>query len=232
VPFHVAIIMDGNGRWASRRHVPVLAGHRAGTRALKETVKSALRAGVRQLTLYSFSTENWSRPAEEVDGLMALLEEMIDSEVDELREQGVRLSFIGRREALAPGLQAKMADAEARTEGNDALVLFVAFNYGGRAEIVDAVQAALAGGVTPAQLTEADVAAHMYAPEMVEPDLIIRTSGERRLSNFLLWESAYSEFYFSDHLWPDFDGAEFQRALREYASRDRRFGGRQGEGHA
>lgn len=232
VPFHVAIIMDGNGRWASRRHLPVLAGHRAGTRALKGTVKSALRAGVRQLTVYSFSTENWSRPPEEVDGLMGLLEEMIDNEVDELHEQGVRLSFIGRREALAPGLQTKLAESEARTAGNDALVLYVAFNYGGRSEIVDAVQAAVAAGISPAELSEAAVAAHLYAPEMAEPDLIIRTSGERRLSNFLLWESAYSELYFSEHLWPDFDEAEFQHALREYASRERRLGGRQGEGRA
>jgi undecaprenyl diphosphate synthase len=232
VPFHVAIIMDGNGRWASRRHLPVIAGHRAGTRALKDTVKSALRAGVRQLTVYSFSTENWNRPPEEVDGLMGLLEEMIDSEVDELHEQGVRLSFIGRREALPPGLRAKLTESEARTAGNDALVFYVAFNYGGRGEIVDAVQAALAAGVAPAELSEAVVAAHLYAPEMAEPDLIIRTSGECRLSNFLLWESAYSELYFSEHLWPDFDEAEFQRALREYASRERRFGGRQGKGRA
>jgi undecaprenyl diphosphate synthase len=232
VPFHVAIIMDGNGRWASRRHLPVIAGHRAGTRALKDTVKSALRAGVRQLTVYSFSTENWNRPPEEVDGLMSLLEEMIDSEVDELHEQGVRLSFIGRREALPPGLRAKLTESEARTAGNEALVFYVAFNYGGRGEIVDAVQAALAAGVSPAELTEAVVAAHLYAPEMAEPDLIIRTSGECRLSNFLLWESAYSELYFSEHLWPDFDEAEFQRALREYASRERRFGGRQGKGRA
>jgi undecaprenyl diphosphate synthase len=198
---------------------------------LKETVKSALRAGVRQLTVYSFSTENWNRPPEEVDGLMNLLEEMIDSEVDELHEQGVRLSFIGRREALSPGLRAKLAESEAHTAGNEALVLYVAFNYGGRSEIVDAVRAALAAGVSPAELTEAVVTANLYAPEMAEPDLVIRTSGEYRLSNFLLWESAYSELYFSEQLWPDFDEAEFQRALRAYASRDRRFGGRQ-EGRA
>ncbi len=227
VPRHVAIIMDGNGRWASRRHLPVIAGHRAGTKALKETVRSALRAGVRQLTVYSFSTENWSRPSEEVDGLLDLLSEMIDSEVDELDQQGVRLVFVGKREQLGPTLVAKMTGAEARTAGNDTLVLFVAFNYGGRAEVVDAVRAALSEGVRPEALDEAAIAAHLYVPGMIEPDLIVRTSGEMRLSNFLLWESAYSELYFSDALWPDFDQTEFDRAIRDYASRDRRFGGRQ-----
>lgn len=232
VPTHVAIIMDGNGRWAAQHHVPVLAGHRAGTRALKQAVKSALRAGVRQLTVYSFSTENWSRPPEEVDGLIGLLEEMIDTEVDELLEQGVRLVFIGRLEALSPGLRAKLAESMARTAANDKLVLYVAFNYGGRAEIMDAVRAALAEGVSPDELDEDALAAHLYAPEMAEPDLIVRTSGERRLSNFLLWESAYSELYFSECLWPDFDEGEFRRALSDYASRDRRFGARERQGHA
>jgi undecaprenyl diphosphate synthase len=232
VPIHVAIIMDGNGRWAAQHHLPVLAGHRAGTRALKQAVTSALRAGVCQLTVYSFSTENWSRPPDEVDGLMGLLEEMIDTEVDELLEQGVRLVFIGRLEALSPGLQAKLAESEARTAGNDTLVLYVAFNYGGRSEIIDAVRNALDAGVSPEDLTEDVLAAHLYAPDMAEPDLIIRTSGERRLSNFLLWESAYSELYFSECFWPDFDESEFQRALSDYASRDRRFGAREGQGRA
>ncbi|MCZ7661890.1 MAG: polyprenyl diphosphate synthase [Thermoleophilia bacterium] len=228
VPVHVAVIMDGNGRWAARRHLGVLAGHRAGTRALRATVKAALRAGVRQLTIYSFSTENWSRPRDEVEGLMDLLGEMIDTEVPELDEQGVRVVFVGRRDELGAGLQAKLAAAEERTRDNSTMTLYVAFNYGGRGEIVDAVRAALAEGVCPEELTEEVVAAHMYAPDMREPDLIIRTSGERRLSNFLLWESAYSELYFSHLLWPDFDEAEFARALRDYASRERRFGGRGG----
>lgn len=229
VPRHVGVIMDGNGRWATRRRLPVLVGHRQGTRALKRTVESAIRAGVRQLTVYSFSTENWGRPPEEVSGLMRLLDEMIDQEVPELDEKGVRVVFVGRRDALDPGLARKFREAEEATRDNSTLDLFIAFDYGGRREIVDAVKSALAAGTDPADLDEAVVSRHLYAPDMGDPDLIIRTSGEFRLSNFLLWQSAYSELFFSEALWPDFDDAEFRRALTDYAARERRFGRRQAE---
>jgi undecaprenyl diphosphate synthase len=226
VPYHVGIIMDGNGRWATRRHLPVAAGHRAGTKALKRTVQAARRLGISQLTVYSFSTENWSRSADEVDTLMQILSETIRDEVPELREQGVRIRFIGRREELTAELREQMAWAEAQTGENDVLTLFVAFNYGGRTEIADAVRRALADGVTPEQLDEEHIARYLYAPEMREPDLLVRTSGESRLSNFLLWESAYSELYFADVLWPDFDEAELALAVQDYAGRERRFGAR------
>jgi undecaprenyl diphosphate synthase len=226
VPFHVGIIMDGNGRWAARRRLPVQAGHRAGTKALKRAIKAAVRLGVRQLSVYTFSTENWSRPDDEVSGLMRLMEEMLESEVAELDGQGVRLVFVGQLAAVAPSLRAKMRQAEEQTRQNDKLVLYVAFNYGGRTEIVDALRAALANGATSEGITEEDVARHLYASDMRDPDLIIRTSGELRLSNFLLWQSAYSELYFSDRLWPDFDEHEFERAVRDFASRERRYGSR------
>lgn len=228
VPRHVAIIMDGNGRWARRRHLPVLVGHREGTRALKRAVRAAIEAGVRQLTVYSFSTENWSRPEDEVSGLMRLLEEMIDAEVPELDAQGVKVVFVGRREGIDAKLLEKIEQAERQTAGNRRLVLHVAFNYGGRAEIVDAVKRIMAAELPADEVTENDITRNLYVPDMLEPDLIIRTSGEMRLSNFLLWESAYSEMYFSDVLWPDFDEEAFAEALREYARRERRFGRRDG----
>jgi undecaprenyl diphosphate synthase len=227
VPYHVGIIMDGNGRWAARRRLPVQAGHRAGTKALKRTIKAARRLGVRQLSIYTFSTENWSRPDDEVSGLMSLLEEMLDSEVAELAEQGVKIVFVGQLDDLSAGLRRKIREAEERTADNDELILFVAFNYGGRAEIVDALRSALANGATAETLREEDIARHLYAAEMCEPDLIIRTSGEFRLSNFLLWQSAYAELHFSDLLWPDFDEAEFERAIRDFAARERRYGSRE-----
>ncbi len=226
VPQHVGIIMDGNGRWAARRRLPVLAGHREGTRALKRAIYAAIELGVGQLTIYSFSTENWERPEDEVRGLMGLLEEMIDDEVPELHRNGVRVAFIGRREGLSENLRAKIERAERTTRDNQRLTLYVAFNYGGRAEIVDAVRSALRAGTPPEELDQEVIAAHLYAPDMAEPDLIIRTSGEERLSNFLLWESAYSELYFSEVLWPDFDEAAMRRALEDYAERERRYGGR------
>ncbi|MHB0978630.1 MAG: polyprenyl diphosphate synthase [Thermoleophilia bacterium] len=232
VPNHVGIIMDGNGRWAAKRHLPVLFGHREGTRALKRTVEAAIRTGVRQLTVYSFSTENWGRSPDEVRGLMDLLDEMIDQEVPELHEKGVRVVFVGRRDRGAAQLVDKFVQAEAVTRNNTVLDLFIAFDYGGRREIVDAVRAALAAGITGADLDEDAIGRHLYAPHMRDPDLIIRTSGELRLSNFLLWESAYSELYFSDSLWPDFDETEFRRALADYATRERRFGRRGVEGNA
>jgi undecaprenyl diphosphate synthase len=227
VPYHIAIIMDGNGRWASRRALPVLAGHRAGTKALKKTIRAAIELGVSQLTVYSFSTENWNRPEDEVSGLMALLEEMIEAEVPELKEQGVRLVFVGRLEAASAALQERMRWGERETAANERLTLFVAFNYGGRAEILDAFRAATTTGLDPLDLSEDDLARHLYSPEMRDPDLIIRTSGELRLSNFLLWQSAYAEMYFTECLWPDFDEDELRRAVGEYARRRRRFGRRE-----
>ncbi len=228
-PYHVAIIMDGNGRWARRRHLPVSAGHRAGVQAVRRIIEEARDLGLGQLTLYSFSTENWSRPADEVQGLMRLHVEMIDSEVPTLHKNNCRVVFVGRRDGLSAELLHRMDWAERLTAANTRMILFIAFNYGGRREIVDAVREAVAGGADPAVLSESDIAVNLYSPLMRDPDLVIRTSGEKRLSNFLLWQSAYSELYFSDNLWPDFDKAELRRALEDYAARDRRFG-RRGEG--
>ena len=228
VPFHVAIIMDGNGRWAKKRHLPVLAGHRAGAQAVREIVEMARDVGLGQLTLYSFSTENWSRSPAEVGGLMKLHAEMIDAEVPTLHENDCRVVFVGRRDELDPVLQERMDWAEKLTENNGRMILFIALNYGGRREIVDAVRAAVAEGAEAGGLAEPDIAAHLYSPLMRDPDLVIRTSGERRLSNFLLWQAAYSELYFTDVLWPDFGRREFQEALDDFIARERRFGGRAG----
>jgi undecaprenyl diphosphate synthase len=216
---NVAIIMDGNARWAEARGLPVLAGHRQGAKTLKETVKIAVRLGIRELTVYAFSTENWTRPKDEVEGLMAMFAELIDSETPELHEQGVRMRFIGRREEVSERLQDRMNWAEGETAQNERMTLFVAFNYGGRAEILDAA-ARFQGG------DEEDFARCLYAPEMTDPDLLIRTSGEIRTSNFLLWQCAYSELVFTDTLWPDFSEADLQAALDEFAERGRRFGAR------
>jgi undecaprenyl diphosphate synthase len=215
----VAIIMDGNARWAAERDVPVLEGHRAGAQTLKQTVKDAVRLELAELCVYAFSTENWSRPHDEVDGLMAMFAELIESETPELDEEGVRMRFIGRREGLSADLLEKMIWAEEVTAHNERLRLFVAFNYGGRAEILDAAARFEGGG-------EEEFRACLYAPEMSEPDIVIRTSGERRLSNYLLWQSAYSELVFSDVLWPDFAIEDLQEALREFEARQRRFGAR------
>ncbi|HET6830351.1 MAG TPA: polyprenyl diphosphate synthase [Solirubrobacterales bacterium] len=216
----VAIIMDGNGRWAAEHGVPVLEGHRRGARTMKERVKDAVELGIRELTVYAFSTENWSRPEAEVSGLMAMFAELILSETPELDDEGVRMRFVGSREGVTPTLIEQMEWAEEETADNDRMTLFVAFNYGGRAEILDAAERYDGGG-------EEAFAALLYAPEMSDPDLVIRTSGEQRLSNFLLWQSAYSEFLFSDRLWPDFGRADLEAALHEYASRRRRFGARE-----
>jgi len=216
---HVAIIMDGNARWARERDVSVLEGHRRGADALKQTVRNAVSLDVRELTVYAFSTENWTRPQAEVDGLMAMFAQLIQSETPELDEQGVRMTFIGRRDEVSAELREKMAWAEGETAGNERMKLFVAFNYGGRAEILDAA-ARFEGG------DEDAFGRLLYAGDMTDPDLLIRTSGERRLSNFLLWQCAYSELVFSDTLWPDFDRAELAAALDEYAARERRFGAR------
>jgi undecaprenyl diphosphate synthase len=215
----VAIIMDGNARWAAERGLPVLEGHREGAQALKRTVKDAVRLGLEELCVYAFSTENWSRPRDEVEGLMAMFAELISSETPELDEEGVRMRFVGQREELSDVLRERMGWAEDVTAHNERLRLYVAFNYGGRAEILDAA-ARFRGG------SEEDFRACLYAPEMADPDLVIRTSGERRLSNYLLWQTAYSELVFADELWPDFDRAAFRAALDEYEGRARRFGGR------
>ena len=216
---YVAIITDGNGRWAQRRGLPVLEGHRAGADVVKARLRDAVELGIEQLTVYSFSTENWSRSDEEVSGLMRMFAERIDAETPELHDEGVRMRFIGRRAGVDPELVGRMEWAEALTARNDRITFFVAFNYGGRAEIVDAARRFTDGD-------EADFARLLYAPEMRDPDLLIRTSGEQRISNFLLWQCAYSEFVFRDELWPDFDRAAFEASLEEFAARRRRFGGR------
>jgi undecaprenyl diphosphate synthase len=215
----VAIIMDGNGRWATERGLPVLEGHRRGAKTMKQTVMDAVALGIRELTVYAFSTENWSRPEDEVAGLMEMFAELIVSETPELDEEGVRMRFVGSRRGVSDRLLEQMDWAEAETRANTRLLLFVAFNYGGRAEILDAAARYEGGG-------EDAFAKLLYAPDMSDPELVIRTSGEQRLSNFLLWQSAYSELHFSDCLWPDFDRAELERALRAYGSRRRRFGAR------
>jgi undecaprenyl diphosphate synthase len=216
---YVAIITDGNGRWAQSRGLPVLAGHEAGADVVKARLRDSVELGVKELTVYSFSTENWSRSRDEVEGLMAMFAARIDRETPELDEEGVRMRFIGRREGLDPELLRRMEWAEEKTAGNDRITLFVAFNYGGRAEIVDAAR-------TFSGESEDDFRRHLYAPDMHDADLLIRTSGELRISNYLLWQAAYSEFVFRDELWPDFSRGAYEESLDEYAARRRRFGGR------
>jgi undecaprenyl diphosphate synthase len=216
---YVAIITDGNGRWAQARDLPVAEGHKAGADTVKARLRDAVEFGIRELTVYSFSTENWSRSAEEVTGLMRMFSERILGETPELKEQGVRMRFVGRRDRVAGALLEQMDWAEAETAHNDRITLFIAFNYGGRAEIVDAA-ARFQGG------SEEDFAKLLYAPEMHDPDVVIRTSGEQRVSNYLLWQSAYSELVFADALWPDFSREAFRAALDEFEARTRRFGGR------
>ena len=219
-PRYVAIITDGNGRWAKARGLPAVRGHEAGADIVKARLKDAVRFGIRELTVYSFSTENWSRSKTEVSGLMRMFARRIDQETPELKAEGVRMRFIGRRDApVSKRLLEKMEWAERETAENDRITLFVAFNYGGRAEILDAAARFQGGG-------EDDFRALLYAPEMHDPDLIIRTSGEQRLSNYLLWQSAYSEFVFRDELWPDFSREALEESLAEYSERRRRFGGR------
>jgi undecaprenyl diphosphate synthase len=218
-PRYVAIITDGNGRWAKRQGVSVAAGHNAGADNVKARLRDAVDLGVSELTVYSFSTENWSRPAKEVSALMRMFSRRIKSETPELRDEGVRMRFIGRREGVSAALARQMDWAEAETAHNRRITLFVAFNYGGRAEILDAA-ARFQGG------DEDEFRALLYAPEMHDPDLIIRTSGEQRLSNYLLWQSAYSELVFRDELWPDFTREAFEESLAQYAGRRRRYGGR------
>jgi undecaprenyl diphosphate synthase len=219
-PRYVAIITDGNGRWAQRRGLPVADGHRAGADVVKERLRDAAELGVEELTVFSFSTENWNRDPDEVAGLMEMFDRRIASETPELDSEGVRMRFIGRREGIGSDLVERMEWAEGQTAGNRRITLFVAFNYGGRAEIVDAARSFQGG-------SEEEFRAHLYAPEMHDPDLLIRTSGEQRVSNYLLWQCAYSELVFSEALWPDFGRAEFEACLAEFESRQRRFGARQ-----
>ena len=216
---YVAIITDGNGRWAQRRGLPVAEGHQAGADTVKARLRDAAEFGIRELTVYSFSTENWSRPAEEVTALMRMFSERIMSETPELKEEGVRMRFIGRREGVARALLEQMDWAEAETAHNDVITLYVAFNYGARAEILDAAERYTGGG-------EEAFRRLLYAPEMHDPDLLIRTSGEQRISNYLLWQLAYSELVFVDELWPDFSREAFRAALDAYEGRQRRFGRR------
>jgi undecaprenyl diphosphate synthase len=216
---YVAIITDGNGRWAQRRGVPVAEGHQAGADTVKARLRDAAEWGIRELTVYSFSTENWSRPVEEVTALMRMFSQRILAETPELKEEGVRMRFIGRRQGVAPALLEQMDWAEAQTADNDVITLFVAFNYGARAEILDAAERYTGGG-------EDAFRNLLYAPEMHDPDLLIRTSGEQRISNYLLWQLAYSELMFVDELWPDFSREAFRAALDAFEGRQRRFGAR------
>jgi undecaprenyl diphosphate synthase len=222
----IAIILDGNARWAEQRRLPVSEGHRAGTRAVRRTVEAAIDLGVRSLALYAFSTENWTRPPDEVEDLMEIFGETIDRELPDLAQEGVRTRFIGRRDRAPAWLREKMKHLEEGTAENERLNLWIAFDYGGRDEIVEAVRRLLTSGADPAGLDEDALRTHLYAPEMPDPDLVIRTSGEYRMSNFLLWQSAYSELVFLDTLWPDFDEEHLRSALEEFARRRRRFGGR------
>ena len=222
----VAIIMDGNGRWASARGVPVADGHREGTRALRRTVEAAIDAGILSLAVYAFSTENWARPVDEVATLMEILSETIDRELPDLARQGVRTRFMGRRDRVPPALRDKMGRLEQETASLDTLQLWIAFDYGGRAEIVDAARRLVDDGLAADAIDEDAIAARLYAPELAEIDLLIRTSGEARISNFLLWQTAYTEIVLTDTLWPDFGAEALQAALDEFARRARRFGGR------
>jgi undecaprenyl diphosphate synthase len=223
VPHAVAIVMDGNGRWATARGVSVAEGHRAGSRALRPVVETAIDVGVESLAVYAFSTENWTRPGEEVEALMEIFGETIDRELVDLAKEGVRTRFVGRRDRAPDWLRAKLAELEAATATETRLNLWIAFDYGGRAELVEAARRIAESG---AKVDEESFGQYLYAPEMPDPDLVIRTSGELRVSNFLLWQSAYAEFAFIDTLWPDFGPKEFRAAIEDYASRRRRFGGR------
>jgi undecaprenyl diphosphate synthase len=224
VPKHIAIIMDGNGRWALSRGLPRLAGHRAGTENLRRVIEACIEFGIEYLTIYAFSTENWGRPLEEVRGLMRILEDVIDRELRELHDQGVQLRHIGRLDRLKPHLRQKVLDAIEYTKDNDRLVLNVAFNYGGRDEIVCAIQHMIRDGVKPEDVTSDLVSEYLFTAGEPDPDLIIRTSGELRGSNFLIWQGAYSEWYFTPTYWPDFDKDQLRLALEEYANRERRYG--------
>lgn len=223
VPTHIAIIMDGNGRWAKSRHLPRLAGHNAGAKAVERTLKAAQKNGISFITLYAFSSENWSRPQEEIDGLMKLLSQTLTSYTKTAAKENIRLWVSGERDPLPPTLLTQIDNAVAATANNTGLTVNLALNYGARQEIVHAINGALAAGEK--DFTPDTLRRYFYHPDLPDPELIIRTSGEERLSNFLLWQAAYSEFYFTPVLWPDFNEEEFEKALAAYAARNRRFGG-------
>ncbi len=225
LPQHVAIIMDGNGRWASRRHLPRVEGHRAGIQAVRDTIEASARLGIRVLTLYAFSVENWKRPPTEVDTLMLLLKRYVRSELNTLASNNIRFHVVGREGDLAPDIQQELQAAEQRTAGNAGMTFNIALNYGGRAEIVDAVRRALHAGLAPEHLDEDTFAGLLYTAGQPDPDLLIRTSGEMRVSNFLLWQIAYAEIWVTDTLWPDFRARHLLQAILDYQKRDRRYGG-------
>lgn len=225
VPQHIAIIMDGNGRWAKQRGLPRLAGHRAGTENIRAIITEAAEQGVRYLTLYAFSTENWSRPSAEVNGLMLLLGEYINRETENLHRQGAQIRHLGRMTGVNEQLQRKIRDAVALTRDNTRITVAIAFNYGGRADIVDAVRELMQRGFTAQDVTEELIADHLSTSGMPDPDLIIRTAGEWRLSNFLIWQAAYSEYWTTPNYWPDFGADHLRQAIRDYGRRERRFGG-------
>ena len=224
IPRHVAIIMDGNGRWAQARGLPRLAGHQAGTENLKRVLQAASDSGIQVLTVYAFSTENWARPEDEVKGLMSLLVQYVRRELDSLHRNNVQIRHCGRMDEVAPDIVREIVRAVERTKGNTGIILNVAFNYGGRAEILDAVRRLITDGVGPADVNESSFGKYLYTGDLPEPDLIVRTAGEMRLSNFLIWQAAYAEYYSTPVYWPDFDETELQKALTEYARRERKFG--------
>ena len=225
IPQHIAIIMDGNGRWAQQRGLPRLAGHRAGTENLRRIIQACADYGIKILTLYAFSTENWARPREEVEGLLALLSQMIDRELENLRKNGVQLRHLGSLDGLPSNLQSRVRQAVEMTATNDRLIINVALNYGGRREIVEAVRRVMRDGLPPEQVTEQTLARYLYTGDLPDPDLVIRTAGEMRLSNFLIWQAAYAEFYSTPTYWPDFSPEELYKALVAYGQRTRKFGG-------
>lgn len=229
VPRHVAIIMDGNGRWAAQRGLPRLAGHQHGTDNIRRITTAAAELGVKYLTLWAFSTDNWRRPKHEIDGILRILAEVIERETDELNRQGAQLRHIGSLDGLEPELRSAVLAAIDRTRHNDRLILTLAFNYSGRQELIAAVRSIIASGTSAAAVDEEVIATHLFTRNLPDPDLIVRTSGEYRISNFLLWQSAYSEFYFTPTLWPDFGPDELCEAVREFGRRDRRFGGVHGD---
>ncbi len=224
VPQHVAIIMDGNGRWARQRNLPRVAGHRAGAENIRRIVESSIRFGVKHLTLYAFSTENWNRPSDEVSALMTILGEVLERETPKLHAEGVRINHLGRLDGMSRHLQQGILRATEQTRNNTRLTLNVCFNYGGRLEIVDAVRKIIASGIPADQITEETISHNLYCVESPDPDLIIRTAGEQRLSNYLIWQAAYSEYWFTPLFWPDFGKDEFLHSLREYSLRLRKFG--------
>ena len=229
IPTHIAIIMDGNGRWAKNRHLPRMAGHRAGTENLRNIIKACVEFGVKYLTVYAFSTENWKRSQDEIDGLLQILADVLEKEIDELNRQGVCLRHIGRLEKLDPKLQEKINSAMHLTKDNNHLIMNIAWNYGGRDEIIYAVQRAIEGGLKAGEISEQTFSKYLFTHQSPDPDMVIRTSGEMRISNFLLWQSAYSEWYFTPILWPDFGRDQLLEAIIEFGNRERRFGGRNKE---